>query len=86
MQKHNTSSEEPKATNTNYGETANFQGVKTYYQDSSFLIKGCQMGEISMLGLLIGFCRHVTWAASLHFLYTELFAVSKIFAYSQRTW
>ena len=60
MQNHYTHTEEPNATNINYGETANFQAVKTYYQDSSFLIKGCQIGEISTLGLLIGFCRHAT--------------------------
>jgi hypothetical protein len=60
MQNHNTHIEKPNATNTNYGETANFQGVKTYYQESSFLITGCQIGEISMLGLLVGFCRQAT--------------------------
>jgi hypothetical protein len=44
--------------NTNCGEAANLQGIRTYYYDNSFLIKGCQMDEILTLGWLIGFCRH----------------------------
>jgi len=60
MQNHNTRTEEPNATNTTYGEIANLRVIKIYYQDSSFLIKGCQMGEISTLGRLIGFRRHAT--------------------------
>jgi hypothetical protein len=57
MQNHNTPIEEPNTTNTNRGEAANLEGIKTCYEDSSFLITGCQMGEISTLVRLIGFCR-----------------------------
>jgi hypothetical protein len=51
---------------------------QTYYLDNSLPIKGYQMGEISMLGRLMGVCKYDKQAASLYFLYTELAPISKI--------
>jgi hypothetical protein len=55
----------------------------TYYLDNSLPIKGYQMGEISLLGRLMGFCKHDIQAASLYFLHTELVPISKILSPSK---
>jgi hypothetical protein len=43
------------------------------------------MGEMSKLGLLVGWVKHAIWADSLYFLYLLLLSISKILAPPQPT-
>jgi hypothetical protein len=54
-----------------------------YELETSLLIRGIQVGEMSKLGWLIGFIKHAIWADSLYFLYLLLLSISKILASSQ---
>lgn len=51
-----------------------------YDERIAVMMKGEQMGEMSVLGRLMGFCIHDMYAAASYFLYTELFSISKILA------
>jgi membrane-anchored glycerophosphoryl diester phosphodiesterase (GDPDase) len=54
--------------------------------ETSLLMRGIQMGEMSILGRLIGLVKHVIGADFLYFLYLLLLLpISKILASSQPT-
>jgi hypothetical protein len=50
----------PVTTNTIRTEDYESSWVQTYYLDSSLLIRGCQMGRITVLGQLMGHFKHDT--------------------------
>jgi hypothetical protein len=45
--------------------------------ETSLLMTGIQIGEMSKLGWLIGLVKHAIWADSLYFLYLLLLSISK---------
>jgi hypothetical protein len=45
--------------------------------ETSLLMRGIQIGEMSKLGWMIGLVKHATWADSLYFLYLLLLSLSK---------
>jgi hypothetical protein len=45
--------------------------------ETSMLMRGVQIGEMSKLGWLIGLVKHAIWADSLYFLYLLLLSVPK---------
>jgi hypothetical protein len=53
--------------------------------ETSLLMRGIQMGEMSKLGWLIGLVKHVIWADSLDFVYLLLLSISKFLASPQPT-
>jgi hypothetical protein len=46
--------------------------------ETSLLVRGIQLGEMSKLGWLIGLVKHAVWADSLYFLCLLLLSISKI--------
>jgi hypothetical protein len=52
--------------------------------ETSLLMRGVQIGEMSRLGWLI-VVKHAIWADSLYFLYLLLLSISRILASSQPT-
>jgi hypothetical protein len=48
--------------------------------ETSLLMRGIQIGEMSKLGWLIGLTKHAIWADSLYFLYLLLLSISKTLA------
>jgi hypothetical protein len=53
--------------------------------ETSLLMRGNQIGEMSELSWLIGLVKHAIWADSLYFLYLLLLSISRILALTQRT-
>jgi hypothetical protein len=53
--------------------------------ETSLLMRGIQIGEMSKLGCLIGLVEHAIWADSLYILYLLLLSISKILAPAQPT-
>jgi hypothetical protein len=70
----------PKTANTVCSENYDSSSDRTYYLDNSLLIRGYQMGEISVMGRVMGFCKHDLSAAALNSLRTEFVSNSKILA------
>jgi hypothetical protein len=53
--------------------------------ETTLLMRGIQIGEMSKLGWLIGLIKRAIWADSLYFLYLLLLSISKTLASSQPT-